>query len=622
MTDFTTTSSGKFRRRIAQEQRRLRHRLLSIFSDASFVRYISDQHLNFPVFANLRCGLWYARVAGICTDTAYFKSTDGHANTWNFSLRRLNLNVVEAASNSPGILLVDATKRGRRMPDSFSRTVPIWCTVINRAVHRHREQKIIGGVVGDSSGERVDRSTSTKSHNISTKQENNFWDTELHIPPNVVSKEESAIISSKLDYLVDSLVDSDAVDIDWLSGILKNRPLRTFWITTESTIIEDLKPDYTCNGKYSPIICISASEPIEDTQFRVFNAYSSTNMVNTEKQYDRHYSTGGNEDVGFFYIPGAGDDHEKWSCGLTPDLMYQHLTSLLQSCRDGDDACETLVGDIVSDVDGCEIAGMGLSGDGGSISSNGSDNKESLGNYHKLGNTTLYVGTRRAGRPPECWEHFDAIVNATVKSYDGMKTMMVDNENNSSNSSNSNTLERYLHVPIPEGKRDSDEILLTSMPKVLCFILLHLAQSHRILVHCNQGIDRSVGIAAAACSLFVHRKGHTFLNIHHWCRNATLESLGEMRRQTLYSKDGSIHRTGNVVHSRCIFFKWLNELIRSNTDGNSSTSINVVNKKILRSTLVAISRYRHVASPSRYTMRKLSRFFTEHGKRLQDDLVH
>ena len=34
-------------------------------------------------------------------------------------------------------------------------------------------------------------------------------------------------------------------------------------------------------------------------------------------------------------------------------------------------------------------------------------------------------------------------------------------------------------------------------------------------------------------------------------------------------------------------------------------------KRDLRGALVAIARYRHVASPSRYTMRKLSRFFTE-----------
>ena len=41
-----------------------------------------------PVFANLRCGLWYAPRA---RDTCYFKSTDGHNGNWSFSCTRLNL---------------------------------------------------------------------------------------------------------------------------------------------------------------------------------------------------------------------------------------------------------------------------------------------------------------------------------------------------------------------------------------------------------------------------------------------------------------------------------------------------------------------------------------------------
>jgi hypothetical protein len=31
-------------------------------------------------------------------------------------------------------VLVDSTRRGKRIPDALSKTVPIWCAVINRAV--------------------------------------------------------------------------------------------------------------------------------------------------------------------------------------------------------------------------------------------------------------------------------------------------------------------------------------------------------------------------------------------------------------------------------------------------------------------------------------------------------
>ena len=32
------------------------------------------------------------------------------------------------------VILVDSTRRGKRMPDALSKTVPIWCAVINRSV--------------------------------------------------------------------------------------------------------------------------------------------------------------------------------------------------------------------------------------------------------------------------------------------------------------------------------------------------------------------------------------------------------------------------------------------------------------------------------------------------------
>ena len=33
-------------------------------------------------------------------------------------------------------ILVDSTRRGKRMPDALSKTVPIWCGVINRFVSK------------------------------------------------------------------------------------------------------------------------------------------------------------------------------------------------------------------------------------------------------------------------------------------------------------------------------------------------------------------------------------------------------------------------------------------------------------------------------------------------------
>ena len=96
------------------------------------------------------------------------------------------------------------------------------------------------------------------------------WDVELHVPPREVSDVEKQIVTKKLDTLVNSFVDSGAVDLEWLSEKLGDRPLRAFWISTESHLVEGLLPDYTCSGRYVPIVCLSASEPLEDTEFRTF----------------------------------------------------------------------------------------------------------------------------------------------------------------------------------------------------------------------------------------------------------------------------------------------------------------------------------------------------------------
>ena len=36
-------------------------------------------------------------------------------------------------------ILVDSTRRGKRMPDALSKTVPIWCAVINRCVGEEKK---------------------------------------------------------------------------------------------------------------------------------------------------------------------------------------------------------------------------------------------------------------------------------------------------------------------------------------------------------------------------------------------------------------------------------------------------------------------------------------------------
>ncbi|PGH08561.1 tRNA '-O-ribosylphosphate transferase [Blastomyces parvus] len=108
------------------------NRLRSIEADSEFAQRVADYY-ELPLVANERCGSWYIptdRKAG----SAYFKSTDGHEGQWDFSLRRLNLQLLDIVKKNGGCVIVDSTRRGKSMPDALSKTVPIWAAVMNRAL--------------------------------------------------------------------------------------------------------------------------------------------------------------------------------------------------------------------------------------------------------------------------------------------------------------------------------------------------------------------------------------------------------------------------------------------------------------------------------------------------------
>ncbi|PLN81553.1 tRNA a64-2'-o-ribosylphosphate transferase [Aspergillus taichungensis] len=108
------------------------NRLRSIEADAAFVQQVAN-HYGLPLVANERCGSWYIPPQSK-TGSAYFKSTDGHTGQWDFSFRRLNLQLLPIAREHGGAIIVDSTRRGKLMPDALSKTVPIWCAVMNRAL--------------------------------------------------------------------------------------------------------------------------------------------------------------------------------------------------------------------------------------------------------------------------------------------------------------------------------------------------------------------------------------------------------------------------------------------------------------------------------------------------------
>lgn len=76
------------------------NRLRSIEADAAFVQEVAE-HYQLPLVANERCGSWYIP-PDAKAGSAYFKSTDGHTGVWDFSFRRLNLQLLPLAREHGG----------------------------------------------------------------------------------------------------------------------------------------------------------------------------------------------------------------------------------------------------------------------------------------------------------------------------------------------------------------------------------------------------------------------------------------------------------------------------------------------------------------------------------------
>ncbi|CAE8679448.1 unnamed protein product [Polarella glacialis] len=245
--------------------------LLSIGLDSRFVIAARAQvgASDLPLLANLRAGSWYVPPESL-DGTCYFKSVDGHKNEWDFSLIRLNLQVARLAASHGGVVLVDCTgNRRKTLPDSLSKTVPIWCAVL---------QSVVSGT------------------------EEKYLEKHLHLPECVPLAERQEISSRLLRWSAKLKNALPSREILELAQALCGAELRTLWLCPEDNIEEvaarlsDLQ-----QAGHAVILCISAS---------------------------RAQATGCSS-----YVQGAGDDEESWAGKLTPQLFWDHASELLDIAR-------------------------------------------------------------------------------------------------------------------------------------------------------------------------------------------------------------------------------------------------------------------------------------------------
>ncbi|KAI8146819.1 tRNA A64-2'-O-ribosylphosphate transferase [Fennellomyces sp. T-0311] len=272
---------------IRKDHKNLLNRLRSIKEDADFVKEIASFFPSLALVANERCGSWYIDPTDKQVHSAYFKSTDGHMSQWDFNLRRSNLHLLDIIKQHKGCIIVDSTRRGKRIPDALSKTIPIWCCAINRAVIQHKP--------GSFENEEEVRAFCSL--------------------PSAVSRSEHAQIEARMDEFAQRLLNSGGIDMERISKLL-DKPLRPLWFTPQSSFFE--APDYA-EASFWPVICLSASQAVE---------------------------SGCQARPGYLYVQGSGDDQEAWCHGLTPRLFWQNQEALLNATSALD--CEERVHEIVA----------------------------------------------------------------------------------------------------------------------------------------------------------------------------------------------------------------------------------------------------------------------------------
>lgn len=181
------------------------------------------------------------------------------------------------------------------MPDALSKTIPVWCAVLNRA--------------------------SSRKYGCPEADREGFA---LKTPRWMIPPTEHDQIDAKMEGFVKSLLDSD------LQVPKLEKPLKPVFITPQ-TNLDSIEADSvrSSQGSFTPVVLVSASRFVSDSAGLGDNDFTNAHRPKAN----------------FIYVQGAGDDHENWARGLTPDMFWKHHNELLACDKE---QIEALVDSIVA----------------------------------------------------------------------------------------------------------------------------------------------------------------------------------------------------------------------------------------------------------------------------------
>ncbi|KAK6459775.1 tRNA A64-2'-O-ribosylphosphate transferase [Scheffersomyces xylosifermentans] len=323
---YNQNSISSVRKELKRDQLSLKNRLQSILYDSFFIaslKDISSELAQFPLVPNERCGLWYVPNEKQ-VESSYFKSTDGHTNEWKFSMRRLNFHLLPLIAKNQGISIIDSTRKGKLMPDALSKTIPIWCAVLNSILYEGVGDEDIRKEIEDQFG---DTKEDVISIVLGLKNENQW----LRTPKEMVSRSEHNSIMKRIDGFVHEVKHLGLIDKEQLLSALggNRKPLIPSWLypgcklltsgQEESFVFEEEVTDEVKQQPYYSIQCVTASKKTSDGE-------SASICVRRRLENEELVSTSWN------YVQGSADDHELWATNdickgeLSPKLFWELLS--------------------------------------------------------------------------------------------------------------------------------------------------------------------------------------------------------------------------------------------------------------------------------------------------------
>lgn len=407
-------------------------------------------------------------------------------------------------------MIIDSTRKGKRFPDSMSKTIPIWTCVLNRAILNYR--MALGG------------------HHVSENdlnglgQDSTYWDCSLHLPL-WVSQAEKLMIENRLEGWTKELEASGA-DIASVASSLK-KPLRPLWISQKTVIWLNEVPDYDSWG-FTPIILVSASSSGGNYQHRTSSEFS------------------------WNYIAGAGDDEESWSRGLRPDLFWKHAHDVVRS---DPASCNQKIADIV-EKDRVRRAQRGENAPQVSARSSKlvTESKFPRERPLDLDTKTVIEKEQLFGEVSLCWLGTTNIaVGRTQLAMEAAPDNCILHCDKEANVSPKNS-GFHLHLPIVDSKYDRFS-LLRHLPSALDFSQAQLRKGRKLLVCCQNGEDISICICLAILTLLYDEAGN--FDDGNYFNNSHISKF-ELRRRLVFICKFAVDARPSRGNLRQVF-NYLNE---------------------------------------------------------------